>query len=129
MTNTQNYWLQIGMIGSALIGSILASTLATSSINETPSKGYLYGIAIVFLCVILSKILKRIESIAIAEHGMFLMVWLLAHLAGLAGFLLVRPAGLGKDPQFWLYFQSVFGALAGISIVIISRWLWNKLPI
>lgn len=126
MKTIQNNKFQIGLVGGAFMGSILASLLAVSSINTNPSKGYIHGMAIVFACVIFSKILKNTASTAMSERRIFIIIWLLVHLIGLASFFMVRPTGLDKDPQFWLYFQSVFGAIAGISVVIIIRWIQNK---
>jgi hypothetical protein len=118
----QRYTFQLGLVLSALTGSLIGSALAVEFLNRDPSKGYLYGLAIAIGSLVLSKIIKRTRSSKLPERVILIGVWLLVHLSGVVGFLILRPPGLESDVHFWIYFQGVNGAIVGMSILLLILW-------
>jgi hypothetical protein len=126
MENLRRHRFEIGLVVSALIGSLLGSVLAIEFVNESPRGGYLYGIAIGFLCLILSKVLKTVKATALSDVKVFVIVWGLVHLTGLIGFLIFIPTDLGRDSQVWVYFQSILGGVVGVGFAVLVTWIRTR---
>lgn len=124
--NARRHRFTIGLVVSALIGSLLGSALAVEFINESPRGGYLYGIAIALLCLILAKGLKNLESTTMSDVKVFIIVWGLAHLMGLIGFVIFIPTKISRDSQVWVYFQSILVGVVGMGLAILVNWIGTQ---
>jgi hypothetical protein len=113
------------LFSGALVGSLLLVYYRLSN-PAAAENGTWHGMLIVLICLVLAELICRFIFQSLNLYRKVLLgVFIVANLGAVPARIVTWQQQMNSEAAFVLHFQGVFGALYGMSFVVLLYLLWQ----